>query len=54
MSYAGRQEMQQYLADKRKRLAGDPKHAALNAKRQQLPAAASRQEVLRLLDEHQV
>lgn len=54
MGAAARKELQQYLQEQRTRLARDTAHAALQAQRRGLPAAACRKDLLWLLNEHQV
>jgi hypothetical protein len=54
MSSAARWELKQYLQQRRDALAADKAYAALQQQRKGLPAAASRMELLELLDTHQV
>lgn len=54
MGDTARQELWQHLRDRRDRLRDDAAHQAMQEQRSRLPAAASRKELLQLLQQHQV
>jgi HrpA-like RNA helicase len=54
MARAAREALDTHLQQRQQRLASDDAYAALQQQRLQLPAAASREELQRLLKQHQV
>jgi HrpA-like RNA helicase len=54
MSNLAKRELYDYLRQQHRELADDAAHATLQQQRASLPAAASRGQLLQLLDRHQV
>jgi HrpA-like RNA helicase len=54
MSYAAKRELYDYLKQRQRDLANDAAHITLQQQRASLPAAASREQLLQLLNQHQV